>query len=124
MLELAEVIQRYARANIYFVLFAFCYLYVFMQSFAIPGPVFLSMLSGQLFGPLPGFVLVCLCATFGASACYGLSYSLARGLVLHRFPAAIVRLNKKVSDSSTPPRRSTRTRTTCSSTCCSFASRR
>jgi uncharacterized membrane protein YdjX (TVP38/TMEM64 family) len=67
-----------------------------MQSFAIPGPVFLSILSGQLFGPIPGFIMVCLCATFGASACYGLSYSLARGIVLNRFPGAIVKFNKKV----------------------------
>jgi hypothetical protein len=30
-----------------------------MQSFAIPGPVFLSILSGALFGAVPGFLLVC-----------------------------------------------------------------
>lgn len=94
--QLNEVISRYATDNLTYVLFAFCYLYVFMQSFAIPGPVFLSILSGQLFGPIPGFCMVCLCATFGASACYGLSYSLARGIVLNRFPSAIVSFNRKV----------------------------
>lgn len=41
---------------------------------------------GQLFGPIPAFLLVCFCATTGASLCYGLSYSLARGIVLNRFP--------------------------------------
>ncbi|CAD8136912.1 unnamed protein product [Paramecium pentaurelia] len=94
--ELLNVINRYTENNQFYVLFAFIYLYIFMQSFAIPGPVFLSLLSGQLFGPIPAFLLVCLCATTGASLCYGLSYSLARGLVLNRFPNQIVNFNKKI----------------------------
>jgi len=50
-----------------------------------------------LFGAFLGFGLVCICATFGASACYGLSYSLARGLVLDKFPSVIVMFHRKVN---------------------------
>jgi hypothetical protein len=32
--------------------------YIFMQMFAIPGTVSLSLLSGALFGPLKGLLLV------------------------------------------------------------------
>ena len=54
-----QVISKYSEDNKIYVLFAFCYLYIFLQSFAIPGPVFLSILSGALFGAIPGFLLVC-----------------------------------------------------------------
>ncbi|EGR29618.1 transmembrane protein 41b, putative [Ichthyophthirius multifiliis] len=91
-----SVIDRFNEENPYFVLISFCYLYVFLQSFAIPGPVFLSILSGALFGFIKGFILVCLCATTGACCCYGLSYTLGRGIVLKYFPDLLVKFNKKV----------------------------
>ncbi len=31
-----------------------------LQTFAIPGPIFLSLISGALFGGYLGFILVCL----------------------------------------------------------------
>ena len=42
--------------------------------------------------------MVCFCATAGASICFALSYSLARGLVLNWFPKAIIRFNKKIRE--------------------------
>mmetsp|Transcript_19951 Transcript_19951/g.2701 ORF Transcript_19951/g.2701 Transcript_19951/m.2701 type:complete len:82 (+) Transcript_19951:78-323(+) len=79
-----------------YVTFGFIYLYLFLQSFAIPGPVFLSILAGPLFGAYIGFTLVCLCATTGASFCYGLSYTLGRGIVLDKFPSLLLKFNKKI----------------------------
>jgi hypothetical protein len=38
-------------------MFAFIYLYVLLQSFAIPGPVFLCILAGPLFGYTIAFFL-------------------------------------------------------------------
>lgn len=92
------VIDKYAQENYNFVLVSFCYLYVFLQSFAIPGPVFLSILSGAIFGGVVGFLLVCLCATVGASCCFGLSYTLGRGLVLKYFPAMLGKFYKKIQN--------------------------
>ncbi|KAL4475222.1 hypothetical protein ABPG72_018879 [Tetrahymena utriculariae] len=91
-----EVIEKYSEQNYTFVLFAFCYLYIFLQSFAIPGPVFLSILSGAIFGGVQGFMLVCFCATTGASCCYGLSYTLGRGLVLKYFPSWLVKFHNMI----------------------------
>lgn len=54
-----EVVEKYSEDNATFTLISFCYLYVFMQSFAIPGPVFLSILSGAIFGGVKGFFIVC-----------------------------------------------------------------
>ena len=36
------------------------------------------------------------CATFGASACYGLSYTFGRGIVAHFFPSQLINFKKKV----------------------------
>ena len=44
----------------FFFLYHINSLYISLQSFAIPGPIFLSILSGALFGGVYGFALVCL----------------------------------------------------------------
>ena len=75
---------------------AFCFLYVFLQTFAIPGPIFLSILSGALFGGVEGFFLVCLCATSGASMCYGLSSVLGKSLVIRCMPNRIIWFSKLI----------------------------
>ena len=56
-------------------------MYIFLQSFAIPGAIFLSMISGALFGGIPGFVLSQTCATLGSCICYFLSLGLGRNLI-------------------------------------------
>jgi uncharacterized membrane protein YdjX (TVP38/TMEM64 family) len=91
-----EVISVYTAEKFYWVFFGFCFLYIFLQSFGIPGPVFLSILSGALFGGIPAFFLVALCATFGASCCYMLSFMLGKGIVLRTFPDLLVRFNTKI----------------------------
>jgi len=91
-----EVSARYYKDHHLYVYALFTYLYILLQSFAIPGPIFLSVLSGALFGGVKGFFMVCLCATFGASACYGLSFVLARGLVIKYFPTHLAKFSHKV----------------------------
>jgi hypothetical protein len=57
-----------------------------LQTFAIPGSISLSILSGFLF-PFPlALTLVCFCSATGASLCYVLSYFLGRRLVYKYFP--------------------------------------
>lgn len=75
------VIRKYTDSNYNHVLLAFCSLYVTMNTFSIPGPIFLSILSGPLFGPYKGFALVCACATTGCSLSYWLAHLLAKELV-------------------------------------------
>ncbi|PWA17170.1 hypothetical protein CCH79_00010368 [Gambusia affinis] len=53
----------------------------YTQTFAIPGSIFLSILSGYLY-PFPlALFLVCLCSGLGASFCYMLSYLVGRPVV-------------------------------------------
>ncbi|KAI2662211.1 Transmembrane protein 41B [Labeo rohita] len=53
----------------------------YAQTFAIPGSIFLSILSGYLY-PFPlALFLVCLCSGLGASFCYMLSYLVGRPMV-------------------------------------------
>lgn len=57
-----------------------------LQAFAIPGSLFLSILSGFLFKFHIALALVCMCSAIGASLCYLLSQLVGRRLVKHYFP--------------------------------------
>ncbi|MES1914510.1 MAG: hypothetical protein MHM6MM_006572 [Cercozoa sp. M6MM] len=81
-----SVLHSYQETNGSAVIFAFCVAYVVLQTFAIPGPLLLSILAGALFDRLTALVLVSLCATSGASLCYLLSQHSASGLVKNYVP--------------------------------------
>ncbi|RZR73845.1 hypothetical protein BHM03_00028847, partial [Ensete ventricosum] len=68
------------------VLVGYCTVYIFMQTFMIPGTIFMSLLAGALFGVMQGVALVVFAATAGASSCYFLSYLIGRPLVLLLWP--------------------------------------
>ncbi|XP_077234968.1 putative membrane protein At4g09580 [Tasmannia lanceolata] len=68
------------------VLVGYCALYIFMQTFMIPGTVFMSLLAGALFGVFKGVALVVFAATAGASSCYFLSKLIGRPLVFSLWP--------------------------------------
>nr|KJB37686.1 hypothetical protein B456_006G217400 [Gossypium raimondii] len=68
------------------VLVGYCAVYIFMQTFMIPGTVFMSLLAGALFGVLKGVALVVITATAGASSCYFLSKLVGRPLVISLWP--------------------------------------
>lgn len=55
--------------------------YCSLQTFAIPGSIFLSILSGYLFPFYLALLLVCFCSASGASLCYLLSYLVGTKLV-------------------------------------------
>lgn len=57
-----------------------------MQTFMIPGTVFMSLLAGSLFGVCKGVALVVFAATAGASSCYFLSKLIGRPLVFSLWP--------------------------------------
>ncbi|THU49040.1 hypothetical protein C4D60_Mb06t05390 [Musa balbisiana] len=57
-----------------------------MQTFMIPGTIFLSLLAGALFGVIQGVILVVFSATSGASSCYFLSKLIGRPLVSWMWP--------------------------------------
>ncbi|KAH0620892.1 hypothetical protein JD844_021774 [Phrynosoma platyrhinos] len=78
---LGKVLSKYKDTFYVQVLVAYFATYVFLQTFAIPGSIFLSILSGFLY-PFPlALFLVCLCSGLGASFCYMLSYLVGRPVV-------------------------------------------
>ncbi|XP_013882251.1 transmembrane protein 41B [Austrofundulus limnaeus] len=78
---LGTVLSKYKDTYYTQVLVAYFATYIFLQTFAIPGSIFLSILSGYLY-PFPlALFLVCLCSGLGASFCYLLSYLVGRPVV-------------------------------------------
>lgn len=64
----------------------YCSTYIFMQTFMIPGTIFMSLLAGALFGVIRGLLLVVFNATAGASSCFFLSKLIGRPLVYWMWP--------------------------------------
>ncbi|OIT39448.1 PREDICTED: uncharacterized membrane protein At4g09580-like [Nicotiana attenuata] len=64
----------------------YCSIYIFMQTFMIPGTIFMSLLAGALFGVFRGLLLVVFNATAGASSCYFLSKLIGRPIVNWMWP--------------------------------------
>ncbi|XP_072322615.1 transmembrane protein 41B [Scyliorhinus torazame] len=78
---LGKVLSKYKDTYYVQVLVAYFTTYIFLQTFAIPGSIFLSILSGFLY-PFPlALFLVCLCSGVGASFCYMLFYLVGRPVV-------------------------------------------
>ena len=96
--ELSQVIKAYSETYNYEVLAGFCCLYIFLQTFAIPGAIFLSIIAGTLFGPYFGFSLVWLCATSGAVLCYSLSWTFGKALIVRLIPHKIIWFSKKLKE--------------------------
>ncbi|KAL1200642.1 putative membrane protein [Cardamine amara subsp. amara] len=79
------------------VLVGYCLVYVFMQTFMIPGTVFMSLLAGALFGVIKGMALVVSTATAGASSCYFLSKLIGRPLLFSLWPDKLVFFQDQVA---------------------------
>ncbi|KAH7835278.1 hypothetical protein Vadar_024661 [Vaccinium darrowii] len=83
---LKDDLARYANAYPAKFILGYCSTYIFMQTFMIPGTIFMSLLAGALFGVLKGLFLVVFNATAGASSCYFLSKLIGRPLVNWLWP--------------------------------------
>ncbi|XP_012268235.2 transmembrane protein 41B [Athalia rosae] len=84
--SLGRLLDRYKEKYYFQVLAGLFITYIFLQTFAIPGSIFLSILSGFLF-PFPlALILVCSCSAIGATLCYLLSSILGTRLLYKYFP--------------------------------------
>lgn len=94
--QLGIVLKKYSNDHFFSVLVAFFSAYVFLQTFAIPGSIFLSILSGFLY-PFPlAISIVCICSALGASFCYFLSFLVARKLIFKYFEERVTSWQQKV----------------------------
>ncbi|MFS7923490.1 putative SNARE associated golgi family protein [Helianthus anomalus] len=94
---LRDNLERYTSDYTIQVLVGYCTVYIFMQTFMIPGTVFMSLLAGSLFGVLRGVTLVVFAATAGASSCYFLSKLIGRPLISSLWPDKLVFFQDQVA---------------------------
>ncbi|PLW18771.1 hypothetical protein PCANC_10921 [Puccinia coronata f. sp. avenae] len=80
--KLNALLQIYKTANYYRVLSSFVLIYLFLQTFSLPGSMYLSILAGAMFGVQVALPLVCLCVGTGAMLCYLMSLNLASSVVI------------------------------------------
>jgi len=94
--SLGSLLSRYTDQYFAQVYGGFLCTYIFLQTFAIPGSIFLSIISGFLF-PFPlALFSVCFCSATGASFCYLLSYLVGRRLVRTYLPDRAASWSEKV----------------------------
>ncbi|CAL5220013.1 g1958 [Coccomyxa viridis] len=91
-----DVVQRYALQHPAALLAGYTMVYVFMQTFAIPGTVSLSLLSGALFGIVRGLLLVAVVSTVGSCACFTLSRLIGRALARAIWPDQLAKYAQEV----------------------------
>ncbi|XP_063635812.1 transmembrane protein 41 homolog isoform X1 [Cydia splendana] len=94
--QLGLVLDRYKDKYFYEVMSGVFLIYIFLQTFAIPGSIFLSILSGFLFPFYLALVMVCCCSAIGASLCFFLSNLLGKKLVKKFFPERAAQWAKAV----------------------------
>lgn len=83
---LKDQLANYTRDYTAQFILGYCATYIFMQTFMIPGTIFLSLLAGALFGVTKGLALVLFTATAGASSCYFLSKLIGRPIAFWLWP--------------------------------------
>ncbi|XP_059080258.1 transmembrane protein 41B-like isoform X2 [Tigriopus californicus] len=94
--KLGLVLSHYKDRYFFQVLGGVLVTYLFLQTFAIPGSIFLSIVSGFLF-PFPvALLVICFCSATGASFCYLLSYLVGRRLVKTYLPERAASWSEKV----------------------------
>lgn len=96
--SLASLLKQYRQDNFGYVILLFCSAYLYKQTFAIPGSVFMNLLAGAIFGIWIGFPLVCTLTGCGATFCYLLSKAFGKVLLLQYFPDKIQALQGKVQE--------------------------
>uniref|UniRef100_A0AC35GNA0 Uncharacterized protein n=1 Tax=Panagrolaimus sp. PS1159 TaxID=55785 RepID=A0AC35GNA0_9BILA len=93
---LGRVLSKYKDEHYYTVLIGVGAIYIVLQSFAIPGSIFLTILSGYLFPFFTALTLVCCCSAGGAAVCYCLSFLVGRKLVATYFPERVAQWQKEI----------------------------
>ncbi|XLS73058.1 hypothetical protein HN51_029923 [Arachis hypogaea] len=94
---LKENLSAYASNHPAPFILGYCSTYIFMQTFMIPGTIFMSLLAGALFGVVRGILLVVFNATAGASSCFFLSKLIGRPLVSWLWPEKLRFFQAEVS---------------------------
>ncbi|CAG8667928.1 13634_t:CDS:2 [Acaulospora morrowiae] len=83
--ELNKILSEYMDQYNFNVMTTYSVVYIFLQTFSIPGSMWLSILGGALFGLPTSLLIVCMCSAIGASNCYLLSKNFGKSFVRKNF---------------------------------------
>ena len=97
--SLSVLLNTYSRNHPTYVLVLFTMAYLFKQTFAVPGSVFLNVLSGAIFGPWLGFLLCSSLTAVGASLCYLLARAVGKDAAVKYFPERVETFGNKLEES-------------------------
>jgi len=96
--SLAFTLGSYNHLHPKYVLFLFSSAYLFKQTFAVPGSVFLNVLAGAIFGSTLGFLLCSFLTACGASLCYLLARLVGEGPATAWFPDRLSRFRGRLEE--------------------------
>jgi len=96
--KIASNLGQFQVSNPGYVLLLFSSAYIFKQTFAVPGSVFLNILAGALYGVWQGFLMCCLLTACGASQCYLLARLVGANTAQHYFPEKIASFKAKLDE--------------------------
>lgn len=96
--EIAEMMKEYKSDHFGYISLLFCSAYLYKQTFAIPGSVFMNLLAGAIYGIWLAFPLCCVLSAIGASLCFLLSKSFGKTLIMKYFADKLEPLQKMVQE--------------------------
>ncbi|XP_046860512.1 transmembrane protein 41A-like isoform X2 [Xenia sp. Carnegie-2017] len=98
--KLVGLLRKYQLQNPFFVFVLFCCAYLYKQTFAIPGSVFMNLLAGALYGLKYGVLFSCILTASGASFCYLLFKHFGKPVLLYYYPNKLKILQNKVKENA------------------------
>jgi len=96
--QLSSELEEVKNSHMSLLLLLFCSAYLYKQTFAIPGSVFMNLLGGALFGVKVAFPICSLLTACGATLCYLLSLMFGRSILKHMFPSKLASVEEKVRE--------------------------
>mmetsp|Transcript_11032 Transcript_11032/g.38309 ORF Transcript_11032/g.38309 Transcript_11032/m.38309 type:complete len:284 (+) Transcript_11032:187-1038(+) len=96
VLALRAALQDYAMEYRRSTLTAIISLYMVMQTFGVPGTIYLSLLASGLYGFDFAFPILLVASTIGASLCYGLSLLVGRAIAYHVWPDKMAKFAREI----------------------------
>jgi uncharacterized membrane protein YdjX (TVP38/TMEM64 family) len=93
---LRDVLLSYSDTNALSVMTLWSISYIALQTCAVPGTIFLSILAGSLWGVGKGLSIVSIIATIGSCSCYTLSRLVGRRIVIKAWPQRVAKFAKEV----------------------------
>jgi len=95
---MSQVIEKYINQDYWYFVGMFCYMYIYLQAFSIPGPPLLNILGGALFGLWLTLGMATVCGSIGTALCYILVESFGKGLTIRWFPETVLSFHKRVQN--------------------------